>query len=262
MDTQLQFEILAQPDDTTCGPTCLQAVYTYYEDDIPLKQVIREVKQLKGGGTLAVLMGCHALQRGYRAKLYTYNLEVFDPTWFKMSSREMGERLQRQMRAKVHPKIRSASKAYLDFLRMGGTIRLEDMTASLIRGLLKRGVPILTGLSATYLYRTAREVAVGRKMVYDDIKGEPTGHFVVLCGYSMTTRTALVADPLLPNPISDSQIYPVRLNRLVCAIMLGILTYDANLLVVTPKKGLAQGGSKSDRSRGHRKPGRVPSQFQ
>ena len=46
-----------------------------------------------------------------------------------------------------------------------------------------------------------------------------------------------VADPLLPTPLSDSQIYPVRLNRLGCAIMLGILTYDANLLVVTPKKG-------------------------
>jgi len=60
---------------------------------------------------------------------------------------------------------------------------------------------------------------------------------VVLCGYDMTQRSALVADPLLPNPISPTQIYPVRLNRLICAIMLGILTYDANLLVITPKKG-------------------------
>ena len=237
MDTKLQFEILAQPDDTTCGPTCLQAVYNYYEDNVSLRQVIREVKQLEGGGTLAVLMGCHALQRGYRAKLYTFNLEVFDPTWFKLTAKEMRERLHRQMRAKNNPRIRAASKAYLEFLHLGGTIRFEDLTASFIRGLLKRAVPILTGLSATFLYRTAREIAVGRKMEFDDIKGEPTGHFVVLCGYDMASRTALVADPLLPNPISESQIYPVRLNRLICAIMLGILTYDANLLIVTPKKG-------------------------
>jgi hypothetical protein len=73
-------------------------------------------------------------------------------------------------------------------------------------------------------------------LVYDDIQGEPTGHFVVLCGYDMQNRTALVADPLLPNPISASPIYTVRLNRLICAIMLGILTYDANLLIITPKK--------------------------
>jgi hypothetical protein len=237
MDTRLQFEILTQPDDTTCGPTCLQAVYNYFGDKIPLDQVIRQVKQLKGGGTLAVLMGCHALKRGYRAKLYTFNLQVFDPTWFKLSPPEMQERLARQMRAKSNPKIRSASLAYLEFLRLGGTIRFEDLTANLIRGLLKRGVPILTGLSATFLYRTAREIEAGNKMLYDDINGEPAGHFVVLCGYDMKTRTALVADPLLPNPISLSQIYPVRLNRLVCAIMLGILTYDANLLIITPSKG-------------------------
>jgi hypothetical protein len=140
------------------------------------------------------------------------------------------------MGAKHNPKVRLASKAYLEFIRLGGNIAFEDLTATLIRGLLKRSIPILTGLSATYLYRTAREVALGKMMDYDDIRGEPTGHFVVLCGYNMQERTALVADPLLPNPISDSQIYAVRINRLICAIMLGVLTYDANLLVITPKK--------------------------
>ncbi len=236
MDTKLHFDILAQPDDTTCGPTCLQAVYNYYEDPLTLEHVIAQVKQLKGGGTLAVLLGCHALRRGYRAKLYTFNLQVFDPTWFNLSSAEMQERLQLQMQEKTNPKIRTASRAYLEFLRLGGIIRFEDLTTSLIRGLLKRSIPILTGLSATFLYRTARELAVEKDMLYDDIKGEPSGHFVVLCGYDMEDRTALVADPLLPNPISPTQIYPVKLNRLICAIMLGILTYDANLLVITPGK--------------------------
>ena len=254
MDTKLQFHIKAQPDDTTCGPTCLQAVYNYFDDKIALDKVIGQVKQLKGGGTLAVLMGCHALRRGYRAKLYTFNLQVFDPTWFNLNSAEIQNRLLRQIEAKPNPKIRAASKAYLQFLKLGGTIRFEDLSAQLVRGLLSRSIPILTGLSATFLYRTAREISVGRRMVYDDIHGEPTGHFVVLCGYNRETRTALVADPLLPNPISASSIYPVRLNRLVCAIMLGSLTYDANLLIITPKKGLpetpAKGGS-LDRSRGH-----------
>ncbi|MFZ1986461.1 MAG: hypothetical protein WAU91_18775 [Desulfatitalea sp.] len=236
MDTKLQFHIQAQPDDATCGPTCLQAVYNYYRDKISLAKVIGQVKQLKGGGTLAVLLGCHALRRGYRAKLYTFNLQVFDPTWFRLSTADMQVRLQRQIEAKANPKIRTASRAYLEFLRLGGTIRFEDLTTRLVGGLLRRAIPILTGLSATFLYRTAREISVGRRMVYDDIKGEPTGHFVVLCGYDMATRTALVADPLLPNPISPTQIYPVRLNRLVGAIMLGSLTYDANLLIVTPKR--------------------------
>jgi hypothetical protein len=236
MDKKLHLGIKSQPDDTTCGPTCLHAVYTYFGDKISLDKVIGQVKQLKGGGTLAVLLGCHALRRRYRAKLYTFNLQVFDPTWFAPGAPAIEERLTTQMKAKNNPKVRTASKAYLDFLRLGGRICFEDLTSSLIRGLLKRSIPILTGLSATFLYRTARETALGKKLVYDDIQGEPTGHFVVLCGYNMQDRTVLVADPLLPNPISASPIYTVRLNRLICAIMLGILTYDANLLIITPKK--------------------------
>lgn len=239
MDKKLHLGIKSQPDDITCGPTCLHAVYTYFGDKISLDKVIGQVKQLKGGGTLAVLLGCHALRRGYRAKLYTFNLQVFDPTWFASGAPAIEERLTAQMEVKKNPKVRTASKAYLDFLRLGGRICFEDLTSSLIRGLLKRSIPILTGLSATFLYRTARETALGKKLVYDDIRGEPTGHFVVLCGYNMQDRTALVADPLLPNPISNSPIYTVRLNRLICAIMLGILTYDANLLIITPPKKLA-----------------------
>ena len=238
MDKKLHLGIKSQPDDITCGPTCLHAVYTYFGDKISLDKVIGQVKQLKGGGTLAVLLGCHALRRGYRAKLYTFNLQVFDPTWFASGAPAIEERLTAQMEVKRNPKVRTASKAYLDFLRLGGRICFEDLTSSLIRGLLKRSIPILTGLSATFLYRTARETALGKKLVYDDIRGEPTGHFVVLCGYNMQDRTALVADPLLPNPISNSPIYTVRLNRLICAIMLGILTYDANLLIITPPKKL------------------------
>lgn len=238
MKTKLHFEIQTQPDDLTCGPTCLQAVYNYFGDKISLDKVIGQVKQLKGGGTLAVLLGCHALRRGYRAKLYTFDLQVFDPTWFRSNAPALEERLSSQMQVKNNPKIRMASKAYLEFLRLGGKICFEDLTGTLIRGLLKRSIPILTGLSATFLYRTARELGVGTTMLYDDIKGEPVGHFVVLCGYNVQDRTAIVADPLLPNPISEFQIYTVSLNRLICAIMLGILTYDANLLIITPKKKL------------------------
>ena len=70
----LDIDIQAQPDDVTCGPTCLQALYSYYGDVVALKEVIQEVKQLKFGGTLAVMLGNHALKRGYKARIYTYNL--------------------------------------------------------------------------------------------------------------------------------------------------------------------------------------------
>jgi hypothetical protein len=59
---------------------------------------------------------------------------------------------------------------------------------------------------------------------------------VVLSGYDPKTRMVSVADPLHDNPRFGSQYYRVGMSRLTASILLGILTYDANLLVLTPKK--------------------------
>src|SRR5690606_27929210 len=78
----LEVNIHPQPCDTTCGPTCLHAIYRYLGDAISLAQVVAECPRLEEGGTLAALLGTHAVRRGYQATIYSYNLRVFDPTWF------------------------------------------------------------------------------------------------------------------------------------------------------------------------------------
>jgi hypothetical protein len=233
MTTRLRLEILRQPDHLTCGPTCLQAVYRYFGDSIPLPQVIEEIPQLEDGGTLAVVMACHALRRGYDATIYTYNVNVFDPTWFKPGAAQLAERLEAQREATDSRKLRLACAEYLDFLQLGGTLRMEDLTSELIRKFVKNSTPILTGLSATYLYRARREF--GRDSIPDDVRGFPVGHFVVLCGYDQSKRTVLVADPLHPNPLADEQTYAVEIDRVKNAILLGIVTHDANLLIIEPR---------------------------
>ncbi|MBN2329516.1 MAG: C39 family peptidase [Candidatus Omnitrophica bacterium] len=234
METKLYFDILPQPDDFTCGPTCLHAVYNYYGDQMALPDLIRQVPQLKEGGTLGVLLACHALRRGYKALIYTYNMRVFDPTWFESKSISLRKKLQARLDHIQKNKLRFATKSYLQFVELGGEIRFEDLTGRLIQKYLKRDIPILTGLSATYLYRTPRERAVNARMEYDDVGGDPSGHFVVLCGYDRESRRMLVADPLYPNPINKKQYYEVSQNRLIASILLGVLTYDANLIILTP----------------------------
>lgn len=230
----LNFDIKAQPDEVTCGPTCLHALYRYYRDDIGLKDVIQEVKSLKSGGTLAVMLGNHALQRGYKAHLYTYNLTVFDPSWFSLSTPKMIVALKQQMRYKIKKKkLLVASRAYIKFLEAGGRVHLKELNAELIKGYLKKSIPILTGLSATYLYGTSREMSDTGK--FDSIKGEPVGHFVIINGYDEATQTVYLADPMNPNPLK-SQYYSVNFDRLINSIMLGIVTYDANLLIIEPTR--------------------------
>ena len=230
----LEFDILPQPDNTTCGPTCLHALYRFHGADVQLEEVIETTPKLEEGGTLAVLLGCHALERGFDAHIVTANLQVFDPTWFLADAPPLSDRLSRQMEFKTSPKLQLATRAYLDFLRLGGTIGMQDLTSSLIRKYLKRQVPILTGLSATYLYRCAREF--GPDCDLDDLRGVPAGHFVVLCGYDKKNRQVLVADPFLAHPFGPDHYYSVNANRVIRAILLGVLTYDANLLIIQPRK--------------------------
>ena len=234
MKALLPFIINPQPDEITCGPTCLQAIYRYYGDPISLEQVVNEVPMLEEGGTLAVLLACHALQRGYRATIYTYKLQLFDPTWAGLSQHDLSEKLRVQASYKRNPKLQFATEGYLKFLELGGELRAKDLNGSLLRGFLSRGIPIIAGLSATFLYRSAREF--GPNCDYDDIRGEPSGHFVVLHGYDREERMLHVADPLKTNPMTQSQMYAASMDRVINAILLGVLTYDANLLIIQPAK--------------------------
>jgi hypothetical protein len=233
MESRLSLNILPQPDEITCGPTCLQAVYGYFGDDMPLEQVIAEVPMLEGGGTLGVWLACHALRRGYRAKIYTFKLQLFDPTWLVPGGPDIVECLKAQMAVKKNPKLHTASKAYLEYFRLGGRLYMEDLTPALVRRFLKRNLPIITGLSSTYLYQSPREF--GPNCDYDDVKGEPSGHFVVLCGYDRFTRQVMVADPLHTNPLGGSQKYSSPIARVINAILLGVLTYDGNLIILEPR---------------------------
>lgn len=231
---RLHLDILPQPDDFTCGPTCLHAIYRYWGDDVPLQELVDQIARTPSGGTADVLLANHALQRGYRATMFTYNVRIFDPTWFTAKGVDLRERLRRQgeFKAEGRPMFRQLTDAYVRFLELGGELRWVDLSPTVLRRWLRRGVPILTGLSSTYLYRQAREF--GPDDEDDDVRGEPQGHFVVLCGYRRTDRSVLVADPFLANPMGAANHYEVSLERVVGAILLGVLTHDANLLMIEP----------------------------
>jgi hypothetical protein len=283
MGPRVQLHVAPQPDLVSCGPTCLHSLYRYWGDDVGFDAVLGEVERLEHGGTLAALLACHALARGYRALLYTYDLTLFDPTWFKPTSEPTGlgarsggpslvavasphaeagrgsapaaahpawsggpepvdlvRKLRAQLRIKRSRSLVARGRAYLQFLDLGGRIALAEPTPRLFASWLERGVPVLAGLSATYLYQSARERVHPHDpslLVEDDLRGEPTGHFVVLRGYDPDRGEVSVADPLQPNPVAASGLYRVNAERLQAAILLGVLTGDANLLVLEPPRG-------------------------
>ena len=238
----IDLNIYTQPDDESCGPTSLHAIYRYYGLDIDLYEVVNTVERSLSGGTLAPMLGKHALQHGFNTTIYINNLNVFDPTWFNAEqgeacSKTLMAKLRTQMKYKKDKRLIQASEAYLDYLSYGGRARFRTLSVQLLKEYFAKKIPILTGLSATYLYRSSRERYTKQgEAFYDDIRGTSCGHFVVLCGYDDKKRLVVVADPHRENPLSHDNYYKVSSPRLINAIMLGVLTYDANLLIIQPKE--------------------------
>lgn len=246
MKTEIKLDIQAQPDDVTCGPSCLYSMYRYLGDKtISLRQVMDQIERLDHGGTLIEVLACHGLRRGLHATIYSYHVDLLDPTWFAEDGgvhdpEWVAERLAQQLIAKKgDQRMRLATRAMQEFLRLGGDLRMEDLTPGLIARVLNSGTPILAGLSSTYLYQVSREIPETNED--DDVKGEPQGHFVMLVGYAPGKREVLVADPLSHNPPYHTAKYRISIDRLVNAVMLGAITHDANLLVLTPPEGWEPG---------------------
>lgn len=232
---QLPLLILPQPTETTCGPTCLHAVYRYWGSNTSLADVVARTRSLRHGGTFAVFLACDALERGYTATIYTFNTTVFDPTWFRPRGNvDIAARLRAQRELKRDRRLLYATEGYLEFLKLGGKLRFTDLSPPLVRGILRRRHPIITGLSSTFLYRTAREF--GSLDIPDDVRGTPSGHFVVIAGYDRPARKLLIADPYGPHPQGDIRDYWIRMDRVFNAVLLGIVTHDANLLIISPPR--------------------------
>ncbi len=223
---------IEQPDEVTCGPTCLAQVYDYYGLGKPLDQVIEETPRNPDGGSLGAYLGIGAINNGLSVQLYSYNLRVFDPTWRELEKPALLEKLAERKAVVRSERLQRAVTGYMRFLELGGEVRFAELTERLLTKIISQRRPIITGLNATHLYRTPREL--GEE--YDDVRGDPVGHFVVLSGYYPKTGRFLVRDPSTHIPFSRSGTYLVRAERLIAAILLGDITYDAVLLVMSPGK--------------------------
>src|SRR3954469_12596704 len=102
---KLDLHVSKQPDDESCGITCLQAIYDYHAYPTSLDKLKHEIEPWQTGGTVAVNLARNALSHGFTAEIYTYNIKIFDPTWKALGTGELAGKLKQRRR-----KIRSVKQ--------------------------------------------------------------------------------------------------------------------------------------------------------
>jgi len=219
-----------QPDDISCGPTCLHQVLRFHGSRVDAPELSPLITRNDDGGTQAVFLALAAQRLGFTSTLYPYDLRVFDPTWFSLPREDLVEKLRRREAVVRRRKLAASVRGYRLFLEAGGEIRFEELSRQLVVGILRRGHPVICGLSATHLYRQARERPADNEP--DDVAGEPVGHFVVVNGFERGGRSLLVTDPWPHAPFPRGGPYSVPSQRLLNAVLLGDVTYDAVLLEI------------------------------
>lgn len=231
---RLPVAIPKQPDDTSCGIASLLGVYQYFGINTKFETLLSEVDLLHAGGTLSVNLGIHAIERSFAVELYSYNLQIFDPSWRNLSAPQLLAKLEAQEETKKDNTILcEASARYQKFLKLGGHIRFDHMTRDRIYDYLNRRLPMIVGLSSTFLYRCAREDPVTTD--FDDIGGSPAGHFLVLSGFDSDRDKVYLCDPYDEHPFGQGIGYEVDAHHFYAAVYLGVVTYDANFLIIHPK---------------------------
>ena len=82
MAFRLAVDILPQPDETTCGPTCLHAIYRYWQEDEPLSEVIARTGKSSRAARWPYSWRATPCARATAPRSIPITSTVFDPTWF------------------------------------------------------------------------------------------------------------------------------------------------------------------------------------
>jgi hypothetical protein len=209
----------------TCGPTSIQQILRYYGIEISLKEIMDGMILFDKGGTSSDgAIGDYLLKQGFSVKIYTIDTKTFDPSWFKLSKKELLKKLKKSY--KISKGFKKYSyKGFISFLKHGGKIEFKAITLKEIKDYLKRIYPIMAGVDDSLLYGLKRS----RKTFYDDdMRGKVWGHELVIAGYKKDKL--FVVDPFPMNTFSRNGKYFVYAEKLLANI------HSQGGYVIVPRK--------------------------
>jgi len=171
-----------------CGPSSLQQVLEYYGRKISLKDILANVKMFPFG-TPPPYLAIGAKKLGYKVRLISFDVNYVDPSWKNSPKNEIIEKLKKRLPTIKNRIINRRTKGLIMALESGVELDIKIPSEKILIKYMKRGIPPIITLSYNVLHDYKRKL--NDKL--DDVKGLPTGHYVVVSGYD--DNNFIVTDP-------------------------------------------------------------------
>lgn len=235
--TEYKLKHQYQPTNTSCSPTALSMLLSHYGKTMSVDEVSEQVPQVQDEhgqnfGTINTQMAVWCLSLGFKVSVYTFDCQVIDQSWAKLSKDRLLARLKLRKSGWAVPALgelwtKGYVQSYIDFLNDSGDLHIQPSVSSkLLYDLLKKG-PILPCLSYSTLYGESRQLVEGEEdTVDDDINGRALNHSVVIYGND-SNGNFLVADPF-----NKPGRHVVEPERMIAAISTAQIECDNLLFVI------------------------------
>jgi peptidase C39-like protein len=222
-DLPIRSEI--QPDDTSCGISCLKMLLAFHGISLSFDEMREIIPPLPDIGLYDSHVGKAALDLGFSVTIYSYNYTIFHPLWNHLTRKDLIRHLSTKNKSSMTPLQEFATKSYIEFMEAGGEVLFYPLSKELLLAFFEKGLPVMVALDMCFLYDS---------MVYYENTTEPRAtHFVVLHGYNPENNTFRISDPWhsIPLPNNMGQ-FSLDADRVINAIFLGQNRNDAAVVVI------------------------------
>ncbi|EKD49506.1 MAG: hypothetical protein ACD_63C00118G0002 [uncultured bacterium] len=217
MNIKLNLEIpqYSQEKAYCCVPACLQQIFAFYHKKIEQAEILENLSMPKHGMSIPQA-GIFTLKTGFKPLIITNNIYIFDPSWFRLTVKELLKRLI-ERRKYVDRYNQSVIDDFLQYFKEKGRIQFDTLSTELLVKYLEKNIPIIAELASTFLYKMRKSSTPGS---FDDAnRGEIEGHGVVIAGY--INHTFKIIDPdVKNNPYSKDGIYWISEQDLLASIFI------------------------------------------
>lgn len=206
-----------------CGPISVYTIHQFFGTTITTAEILKDLGVSTKTSTFPSQLAQHLRSFPYDVQLLTSCSYLVSPHWIGKSSLFIAEELQQWLVHHKRSPWRKGAQFLRDYLASGGMIKIINLTTHILDEYLEGGYLILACLEESWLW--GRRKIVG-KAFFDDVKGSPRGHFVVL--FDGNDHEYAISDPFPTGLPGRSGNYFVSKDT----VMISILLWGATVVAV------------------------------